>query len=108
MARTCGFRIPSRIGQPLPQQPATGAGDAGVEERKQGRATIATQGVGNFEIAARGGVERQIVAFAFDGQGADVRQCRLVRRLSVADERTRGANTERTVVDAVGRKIERS
>jgi len=49
-----------------------------------------------------------MVAFAFDGQGANVRQCGLVRRLSVANERPRGANTERSVVDAVGLKVERS
>jgi hypothetical protein len=58
----------------LPQQSAPGTGGAGVEQRKQGRAAFAAQGLGDLEIASRRRVERQLVAFALDAQASNVGQ----------------------------------
>ncbi len=54
--------------QGVAQQARTHAGHAVVEQRKQGRRGLATQGFGQFQIAPGGQIQAEVGAFDFHGQ----------------------------------------
>jgi hypothetical protein len=73
--------------QPVAQQARTHRGAAVVQQREQRRRFLAADGLGQFQIAAGGGIEADEFIFRFGGQRAHVLQAAALRRLGVAQQR---------------------
>ena len=63
------FPFAQRVVQGVAQQPGTHAGHAVVEQRKQGRRGLATQGFGQFQVAPGGQIKAEIRRLPFPRSG---------------------------------------
>src|SRR5215472_5033676 len=67
--------------EPLPKQPAAGRRRTAVEERQQRRRSLAAQRLGDFQIAAGGGIQSKMVADTLDSERSHVSELSLLRGL---------------------------
>ena len=79
LARLRGDRRARRVMQPVPQQAAAHRRAARVEQRIQRRRLGAAQRLGQFEVAARGRIETDVLRFVLDLQAAHVSQLLALR-----------------------------
>ncbi len=73
--------------QPVAQQPAAHRGGAGIEQREQRRRFAAAQRLGQFEIAARGGVQANEFGFVFDRDALHMTQRLALRAGRIVQQR---------------------
>ena len=85
----------------MAQQAAAHAGGAFVEQREQRRRGLAAQGLGELEVAPRGGVEAHVFAGALGAHRGDVRERLALRLGGVVEQRAARADRQRHVLAAV-------
>jgi hypothetical protein len=73
--------------QPVAQQARTHRRAAVVEQREQGRRFLAADGLGQFQVAARGRVQADEFVFGFVARLLHVLQAAALGRLGIAQQR---------------------
>ena len=92
--------VTQRVVQRVLQAARAHRGDAAVDQRPQRRLRLAAQGLGQFQIAPRGGVEADIGALALDDDGAHMRQIARLRGLGIAHQGAGGGDLRAGILDA--------
>src|SRR5262245_54558352 len=90
--------------KPVPQQPAAHPGRAFIEEREERRRGLATQRLGELEVAPGRGVEAHVFAAALGADRRDMSERLALGFRGVIEQRAAGADGERQIFAAVTRE----
>ena len=97
--------VAQRTVQPAPQQAAAHRRHGGIQHAEQGVPRIAIDAGIEFQVPARGGVERDAIVGRFEGDRGEVGQALLLRLLDVGQQRAGGAGRQRPAFEAEGAQV---
>ncbi len=99
--------VAQRMVQPVGEQAAAHVGGAGVEQRQQGGRGFAAQGLGDLQVAPRGGIHAHVAVGVVHLHGANMRDTLALREPRVAEQRTRRFQSDGEIVAAEAGQVER-
>ena len=92
VARRQAGGVAQRLVQPLAQPPAAHRGRTAIEQREERGRLRAADGLGDLEVAPRGGVHDDVLALALDAQSRHVGQGRLLRVAAIVEQGAGGGD----------------
>ncbi len=98
--------IPQRMMQPVGEQSAAHVGGTGVEQREQGGCGFTAQGLGDLQIASRGGIHAHVAVRAVHLHAADVADGLALGEFGVTEQCACGFQSHGEIVAAESGEVE--